>query len=196
MAALLLGLTISLPVSAKLYKWVDNDGVTHYGETIPPEFSDKNRSELNNAGRVIKQETVLTPEERQAKKEADAKKREDDNAALDKKRHDQTLMSTYSNGKEIDLARDRSVQQINSHINNITSQLNLINDTMLGLQKETEGYTNAKKPAPPSLKEDLRETQARHDKLNQTLEKLKAEKSSMEARYNADKVRYHELTGK
>jgi hypothetical protein len=196
LVALVLGLTISLPVTAKLYKWVDNDGVTHYGETIPPEFADKSRSELNKAGRVVKQETVLTPEERQAKKEADAKKREEENAALEKKRHDQTLMSTYSSGKEIDLARNRSVQQIDSHIKNINSQLNLINDTMLGLQKESEGYTNAKKPAPPSLKEDLRETQARQDKLKQTLEKLKADKSSIEARYDADKVRYHELTGK
>jgi chromosome segregation ATPase len=196
LVALVLGLIISLPVTAKLYKWVDNDGVTHYGETIPPEFADKSRSELNKAGRVIKQETVLTPEERQAKKVADAKKREEENAALEKKRHDQTLMSTYSSGKEIDLARSRSVQQIDSHIKNINSQLNLINDTMLGLQKESEGYANAKKPAPPSLKEDLRETQARQDKLKQTLEKLNAEKSSIEARYDADKVRYHELTGK
>jgi hypothetical protein len=196
MVALVLGLTFSLPASAKLYKWVDNDGVTHYGETIPPEFADKDRSELNKSGRVIKQQTILTPEERQTKKEADAKKRADENAALEKKRHDQTLISTYSSGKEIDLARDRSVQQINSHINNINSQLKLINETLNGLQKESDGYTKAKKPIPPSLQEDLRESLARQEKLKQTLEKIEADKSSTEARFKADKTRYQELTGK
>jgi hypothetical protein len=196
LATIIVGLTFSLPVAAKLYKWVDDDGITHYGETIPPEYADKDRSELNKAGRVIKQENVLTPEQRQAKREDDAKKREDENAALEKKRHDQTLMSTYSNGKEIDLARSRSLQQIDSHINSINSQLKLIYDTLLGLQKESDGYAKTNKPAPTSLREDLQETQTRQDKLKQTLEKLEAEKSSIEARFDADKARYHELTGR
>jgi len=196
LVALVLGLSISLPVTAKLYKWVDNDGVTHYGETIPPEFADKNRSELNKAGRVVNQKNVLSPEEQLAKKEAEAKKREDEKAAIEKKRHDQTLISTYSSGKEIDLARNRSVQQIDLHINNINSQLKLNNDTLLGLQKESDGYTKAKKPIPASLQEDLKETQARRNKLQESLKKIEADKASTEARFNADKERYQELTGK
>jgi hypothetical protein len=34
------------------------------------------------------------------------------------------------------------------------------------------------------------------DKLQQDLEKAKADKAAMEARYDADKARYRELTGK
>lgn len=196
MIALILGFTISMPVAAKLYKWVDNDGVTHYGETIPPEFAGKDRSELNKAGREVNKKSILTPEEQQAKKEADAQKREADKAALEKKRHDQTLTNTYSSGKEIDLARNRSVQQIDLHINNINSQLKLNNDTMLGLQKESADLTKAKKPIPSSLQEDVDETQKRRDKLQQRLKKIEEEKASTEARFNADKARYHELTGK
>ena len=109
---------------------------------------------------------------------------------------DQALISTYSSGKEIDLARNRSVQQINLHINNINSQLKLNNDTLLGLQKESDDYTKAKKPIPASLQEDLKEAQLRRDKLQQSLKKIEAEKASTEARFNADKARYQELTGK
>src|SRR5665647_2547885 len=37
LAALVAGLTLSFPAMATLYKWVDNNGTTHYGETIPRE---------------------------------------------------------------------------------------------------------------------------------------------------------------
>src|SRR5512142_3192991 len=97
LVALLAGLTFCLPASAKMYKWVDDKGVTHYGETIPPEYANKDRSELNKSGKVVKTQDVLTPEERRAKEVSDAKKRDDDEAALERKRHDKALINTYSN---------------------------------------------------------------------------------------------------
>ena len=117
--ALIIGMTFSLPVTAKMYKWVDDQGVTHYGETVPPEYADKDRSELNKAGRVIKKKEVLTPEERRAKELEGIKQRENEEAALEWKRRDKALLNTYSNVKEIDLARDRSLQQVEARINSI-----------------------------------------------------------------------------
>ena len=194
--ALVFGITFSLPATAKLYKWVDDKGTTHYGETIPPEYANKDRAELNKSGRLIKKIEVPTPAERQAQEQADAKKRADEKAAVEKKRRDMTLTSTYSNVKEIDLARNRNLQQVNARITNNNSQLKLANDNLLGLQKESEGYTRANKQIPASLQEDLQESQARVDKLRQNLEKSLAEKAAVEARYDADKVRYQELTGR
>ena len=194
--ALVFGITFSLPATAKLYKWVDDKGTTHYGETIPPEYANKDRAELNKSGRLIKKIEVPTPAERQAQEQADAKKRADEKAAVEKKRRDMTLTSTYSNVKEIDLARNRNLQQVNARINNNNSQLKLANDNLLGLQKESEGYTRANKQIPASLQEDLQESQARVDKLRQNLEKSLAEKAAVEARYDADKTRYQELTGR
>ena len=189
-------LAFSASVSAKLYKWVDDQGVTHYGETIPPEYSGKDRVQLNKAGRVIKTKNILTPEEIRAKKEADAKKKEDEKAALERKRHDLTLTSTYTNAEEIDLARSRSLQQVDARINSINSQIKMSSDNLTGLQKEAEGYTKVNKQFPASLKDDLQETQTRLDRLQQTLEKLNAERASVEKRYDSDKVRFQELTGK
>lgn len=194
--ALIVGLAISLPAAAKLYKWVDNQGVTHYGETIPPEYADKDRAELNNAGRVVKKETALTPEDRRNKKQADAKKLEAEKAALEQQRHDQTLTSTYSNVNEIELARSRSLQQVDARINSVNSQHKMANDNLLGLQNEADGYTKANKNIPASLQEDLQEAQERLGRVQQTMEKLNAERITVDARYDADKARYQQLTGK
>ena len=47
------GITFSLPVAAKMYKWVDVKGTTVCCETIRPEYGNKNRTELDNGVRVI-----------------------------------------------------------------------------------------------------------------------------------------------
>ena len=196
LVALAVGITFSLPVAAKMYKWVDDKGTTHYGETIPPEYANKNRTELDKGGRVIEKKEVLTPEERRANEQAEAKKRAADEAALEAKRRDRALVNTYSNEKEIDLARSRNLQQIDARVNSISSQVKTANGSLLGFQKEADGLTKAGKPIPQTLKDDLQESQARLDKLKQDLEKATAEKTAIEARYDADKARYKELTGK
>jgi Domain of unknown function (DUF4124) len=196
LVALIAGVTLSFPVAAKLYKWVDDNGTTHYGETVPPEYADKDRVELNQAGRVVKSEEALTPERRRAKEQEDAKNRDDAKAALEQQRHDKTLINTYNSVKEIDLARIRSLQQIDAHINVIGYSIKTANDNLIGLQKEAENYTGANKKIPVSLEEDLQEAQTRLEKLQKDMEKPQAEKAALEARFDADKARYMELTGK
>lgn len=197
---LFLGISFSFPASAKLYKWVDENGTTHYGETVPPEYANQDRSELNKAGRVIKKQEVLTPEERSversAKEQAEAKKLEEAQAALERKRRDRALIDTYSSPDEIDLARKRNLQQIELRINGINANIKRANDNLLGLQKEADTYTSANRTIPQSLQEDLQEAQVRLDKLKKDMEKPQAERAAMEARYDADKARYKELTGK
>lgn len=195
LAALIVGLSFSLPAAAKMYKWVDDQGVTHYGETIPPEYANKDRSELSKSGRVVSKKEVLTPEERRAKEEAAAKKRSEAEAALEQKRRDKALLNTYTNVKEIDLARNRNLQQVEARINSINSQLKMANNNQLSLQKEADGITKAGRKSPKSLQKDLAESQARLTGLQQDLEKAKAEKAAVEARYDEDKARYKELTG-
>jgi DNA primase catalytic subunit len=196
LTVMVLGLAFSLPASAKLYKWVDNKGVTHYGETIPPEYANKDRKVLNKSGRVTETIDVETREEREANREAEEKKLADEKLAEEKRRRDETLMATYSNIKEIDLARERNLQQVNARIVNDTSQLKMVTDKLAELQAEVDEMTKSGKKVPFSLHEDISETQARVDKMKLNLEKSRAEKAAVVARYDDDKKRYHELTGK
>lgn len=199
-ASLCAGISFSVPAAAKLYKWVDENGTTHYGEVIPPEYADKGRAELNKEGRVINRQEAISPGElsaaRSTKEQEDAKKRAEEQATLEKKRHDRSLIDSYSNSNEIDLARKRNLQQVELRITGISANLKMANDNLLALQKEADTYTKANKEIPASLQEDLQVAQGRLDKLNKDLEKAEAEKAAVNARYDADKVRYKELTGR
>ncbi len=194
--ALVVGVTINLPATAaKMYKWVDDKGTTHYGETIPPEYAHKDRVELDK-GRVVRKIDILTPEEQLAKKAEEAKKREEDKIVLDQKRFDATLTNTYSNSDEIDLARKRNLQQVDARLTSNQSQLKMAKNRLLNLQQESGKRTKENKPASNSLQEELQQSQAQVTKLQGNLDRLLAEKAVVEARFDTDKARYIELTGK
>ena len=194
--ALLAGLSFCLPASAKMYKWVDDKGTTHYGETIPPEYANKDRQMLNKSGVVIKTQDILTPQERKAAEEASARSNTDAEAARDQRRYDKSLTNTYSSVDEIELSRQRNIQQVDARINSVHSQLKLANENLAGLQKDADTRTKAGRAVPPSLHDDIVETQDLVLRLERDLEKFKAEKLAVEARFEADKARYRELTGK
>lgn len=175
---------------------MDDEGITHYGETIPPEYADKDRSEMNKAGRVINVEIVLTPEELRAQREAKTRKREAAKAAFAQKRYDNTLTSTYSSPEEVDLARTRSLQHVDARINSANSQIKIAGDRLLYLQSESDNYSEAGKEIPDSLKDDLKRSRKRLGRAQLTMDHLQAERDSVDARYDADKARYKELTGK
>lgn len=196
LVAALAGMTLSLPAAAKMYKWVDDKGMTHYGETIPPEYANKDRQLLNKSGVVVKTQDVLTPEERRAQEAESAKNHASENAIRDQKLHDKSLTDTYSSVKEIELSRARNIQQVEARINSINAQLKSANGNLSDLQKDANHLSKSGKKTPVSLQEDIKIAQERVNLMQQDLEKYKAEKLSIETRYDADKARYKELTGK
>ncbi len=176
---------VSLNAEAKLYKWVDENGTTHYGETIPPKYAnretqtlDKGRLQERDNKREMKDEQrALTPEQEQAQ------------------RRDNALLNTYSSEKEIDLARDRNLQQVEARISSYSTLLKSAQENMTGLQQEQERLQKQNRKIPKSLEEDMVEGQQRLDKFQNDLNNSKAELDAVKAKYAADKARYRELKG-
>ncbi len=71
------------------YKWVDEKGVTHYGDSVPPEYSKQESTILNRKGVEIGRIAAQrTPE--QLAEEARAQEE-----LIRKKQHDSFLLTTY-----------------------------------------------------------------------------------------------------
>ena len=193
---LIAGLAVSLPVFADTYKWVDNQGVTHYSETLPPEYADKNRQILNKSGVVIKTQDVLTPDERRAKEEQSAKTRAEAAAARDQRRYDKSLVESYSSADEIELAKTRSLQQLDAGITSINSQIAMVTNHLSSLQKEVAERRKANKKVPTFMLNEIKESQDRLDGLQQDLARSKEKRADVQARFDSEKARYKVLTGK
>ncbi len=194
-AGLVLLAAFSASAEAKLYKWVDEKGVTHYGETIPPEYANKDNVQFNDKGRVIKRNEKINADERRAQEEAAAKKRISDEAALELRRHDKMLLNTYSNEQEIDLARDRNLQQVNARLTSVNLLLKSAQESQEGYRLEAGKITKNGKKIPASLQADLSEAGNKVTRLQQELAKAQEKGAAVSASFESAKVRYRELTG-
>jgi hypothetical protein len=188
LAGAVLCTAVCLNAEAKLYKWVDESGTTHYGETIPPEYANRDAKQLSNGRITDRNETFDSDKLKLSKPESEA-----DKAALEARRHDEALLNSYSNEKEIDLARDRNLMQIEARVNSYSTVLKSAQASLVDLHRESDSRTKAGHKIPLSLTEDINAAEARVSDLQKNLDASQKEMISIKARYEADKQRYREL---
>jgi chromosome segregation ATPase len=174
---------------AKLFKWVDKNGTTHYGETIPPEYADRDTKQLDN-GRVSDRSETFESKQNSAKKETPEEK-----AAKEARRRDDALLNSFTNEKEIDLARDRSLLQIEARINSYTTMIKSAQATVDDLHKESDSRAKKGWKIPQSLTDDTTAAEDRVKQLQTDLENSQKESETVKARYAAEKQRFRELKG-
>jgi hypothetical protein len=116
---------------AQLYKWVDENGRTQYGDTIPPTSTDRARKELRADG-TVRQSTdrALTAEEKRlaAVKAAEDATRKVEQDERDRK--DKALRMTYSSLADFDRVRDRTLVALNSDVRQLTNRSAQLNQTI------------------------------------------------------------------
>jgi hypothetical protein len=180
--------------SRKLYKWVDEQGVTHYGDHIPPEYAADEQHVINSQGveteRVEAQKTgdQLAAEEQ---KRIDAEQR----ASRDK-----NLLITYSSVAEIERLRDQRLALLSDQVK-VTSQfLDVLNGRMKKLRVTSMHFKpyNTDPHAPPmsdQVAEDLVRVGTDIHTQEQNLREKSSEESTMSKQFESDIARFKELKG-
>jgi hypothetical protein len=192
-ACFVLTLAHSLSAEAKLYKWVDNKGVTHYGEVIPPEYADKQKDTLKKSGMLEKRPETVDVKSVQAKEEAEKKRILDNQAAMEQQRRDNALLNTYSNENEIDQAKDRSLVLINARIESNRMLLKSSQTTLEGHKQELENRKKSGKVIPASLTNDISRSETRILGFQAELNKSETELTAVKERFEKEKLLYRKL---
>jgi predicted nucleic acid-binding Zn-ribbon protein len=184
--------TPGLAAGNKVFKCLDKDGHIQYLTIRPPECKTENATVLDQGH----EKPVETPKRKQgpdASNSTNASGEPDTPEQIEKKRHDQALLGTYSSEREIDDALKRNLQQVDSRINTIQMQIKSAQEDMDRLAKEKSDREKAGKPLDKSLLDEISQTNARIAKLQSEQNKAQAESESIKARFAADKQRYREL---
>ncbi|MES2354687.1 MAG: DUF4124 domain-containing protein [Pseudomonadota bacterium] len=196
---LLFTLAICLPASAGTYKWVDENGVTQYGDTIPPQAVNRGMTEINTKGQVVKKtEAALTPEQLRVQQTELAKQKDLSRQAEERRRRDVALLGTYTGEQEIDLARDRSTQQVDSVIRSAQERIAAAQVREKDLVKQLEFYKGKDKSGKtrvPSkeLLEDIERAKSEQVVTNAAIGELQKQKAQVIARFDDDKLRFRDL---
>ncbi|HVS27232.1 MAG TPA: DUF4124 domain-containing protein [Burkholderiales bacterium] len=191
LAWVLLLLMPGLPAFAVTYKWVDENGVTHYGDNIPTEYRDRASTEMNKGGVILKKNApALTPEQLKAKEAELVKRRQE----AEEKRRDSILMRTYTSVDEIDLARDRNLQQIEPAIEDMEIRLKGMEAELDASRKQTRAYALNDQPVPEQLQADIDLVERNKQNAELAILQKRAEAKEIRARFEEDKKRYIELS--
>lgn len=192
-AGLIFALAFSLSAEAKLCKWVDEYGVIHYVDVIPPEYASKNTDQANKTEARDKCNDKMSPEVIRTKEEEAAKNIAAKKEMEEKKRRVNALRNTYSSEKEIDLALERNLALINARIAAYNVQLKSSQNTLDDLKKELNDRSKGGRKIPQSLYDDISLTEARVTRLQSERAKIEEELMSTKARFEDDKILYRKI---
>jgi len=197
LVALLIALTI--PAIAATFKWVDEKGVTHYGDSLPADDSKRGGAQINEQGKVLKKyDAVLTPEQQKARDADIAKQSELDQQREEQRRRDLALVNVYTDEPEIDLARDRYTQSIDMTIRNADDRIRRNAVIITQLQGQLEFFKGKEddgtpRRAPPQLVQELQLTKSQQPALQAAIVELLKEREQVAVRFAQDKQRFHEI---
>jgi hypothetical protein len=194
-AALFALILVSGAGQAATYRWVDEQGKVHYGDVIPPQESGLGNVELDKQGRVKKEipRTRLSPEERR-RLEADRLRAEDAKRQADiQRRRDRALLTTYVSEAEIDLTRDRALDQEISNVKGLKARMKSASEKLAYANGQLGQYASSGKTAPRAFIQMRDEAQRELAQLGKLVEQRELAMEEIKTRYEADKLRFREL---
>lgn len=182
---------------ARVYKWVDKNGVTHYGDSIPAEYAELPKEVLNDHGVTVENlEGKKTPEQIEAERiEAERV------AAIElQRRADQALLATYLSVDEILMHRDRRVELFQAQSRVTELYLRNLERRMSKLRNEASNFQPySDDPDAPmidgDLADDLRSTREIIGRHQRNLQKFQTDEQQIIARFDGDISRFKTLKG-
>ena len=174
------------------YKWVDEKGVTHYGDSVPPQYAQKERVILNEQGVEIgRLDAQRTPEQ------AEAYARQQEELRRSRER-DAFLLNTYTSVKDIEQLRDARLDQLRGQRVAAQQYVDTLHQRLGSLQtramnfKPYSTHPNARR-MPDDLAEDLVRTANEVRSQATSLSAKNAEEEQVRSRFQADIDRYRQL---
>jgi Domain of unknown function (DUF4124) len=177
----------------RTYKWVDENGITHYGDSVPAESAQQGGSELNSQGLEVKQvPKQLTGTEAEKAQLAAAEKARS-------RQHDSFLLTTYTSAKDIEQLRDERLALINGQMDIALGSLEQTNLRLATIETRMRSFkpwatSPTARRLPDQLVEEVVRTLQERNSLQATLTSREQEKKEMRAQFDADLTRYRELT--
>jgi hypothetical protein len=175
------------------YSWVDKNGERHYGDAVPPEYAQAERRVLNSQGVELQHVGAeLTP----AQQAEEQRKQQE---VQQRAQHDSFLVSTYTSTKDIERLRDERDQQLSGQITAAVAYIDSLDTRLKSLQQRAllfKPYSKAPDAhrMPDDLAEQLVRTGNELRTQRRSLDRRRQEQAAIHAQFDADIIRYRELT--
>ena len=165
--------------TARIVKWKDEKGVTHYGDKIPPQYANRENSLINKQGITMQQNKAEVPQDKAAEL-----------AKLEQEKKDRALLGTFTNADEIDLTRDRNLEPDLLALKNLQQDRAVAQKKLDKINAVAESYAKSKKPLPANVLDEIKTNKTELAKIDQRINERQQAIDSIRKRFDDDKKRY------
>jgi Domain of unknown function (DUF4124) len=191
---LALALLIPAPGQAGFYRWVDDQGVVHYTDQIPPTQVDRGHTSLNDKG--VPLETVppaQTPEEARREQELKRLRAEQERLLEEQRAADRVLLSSYRSVDDLIMARDGKLAAVDVVIGVARSNIRREQEKLAQLRTEAADLERAGKPIPPHLEEAMAKAERAIRDAYGTIVERERQKEAIRVEFDRDHRRFSQL---
>lgn len=194
----LLTLTLALgspaaKAAGNLFCCIDAYGKQVCGDILPRECVGRAYRELGDNGRTLRTvEAPLTGEQRIQRAAEEERQKAEEAALREKQRKDQALLNTYGNEKDIEMMRQRALDDVQKSIKAAEAKIVEIRTLRKKYENEAEFYV--KRTLPTEVQKGLRDTDAEIKGQEAVIESKKKEIDSIRLKYDDDRRRYLEIS--
>jgi len=186
-------LALSLPAqAAKTYCCADEQGRQVCGDSLPRECFGRAYREVSEHGTTLRKiEAPLTAQQKEQREAEAANKKKEERAAVEENRKNQALLNTYASEKDVDLARDRALADVENSAKEVQAKSS---EALKRKQKlDVEAGFYQKKPMPPELTAQIKASESEIKAQQLAMEAKKKEMEQVRTRFEEEKKRYIEL---
>jgi hypothetical protein len=175
-----------------VYRWTDEQGVVHYGDRIPPQYAQKERTVLNSQGVEVRRLDAQKTAEQAA---AEARSQQ---GVLRQKQHDAFLINNYTSVKDIEALRDVRLDQLRGQKSAAEQYVESLHSRLSALQTRARVFKpysprpDARR-MPDDLAEDLIHTLNEMRTQNNVVTVKNEEETALKEQFQADIDRFREL---
>ncbi|HEY1890957.1 MAG TPA: DUF4124 domain-containing protein [Steroidobacteraceae bacterium] len=177
---------------AVAYRWVDEHGVVHYGDTIPPKYARNSRQILNSQGVEIGHiDAEKSPAQLAAEAHAQARR-------VAQEQHDYFLLSTYTSVKDIESLRDERLAQLETQQTSAQQYVQSLQSRLTSLQSRAQQFAPySPRPNAPRMPDDLAQelvqTLGEVRGQNQAIQERDEQEAQVRAQFQSDIERFEQL---
>lgn len=184
-------------VAGKLYKWVDENGMVHYSDKLPPEAAQHAHEQLNSRGQMvesvkdpqeeIKEQVVNSAEQEERRHQAEVEARE--------RMRDRILLDTFTTERDLELTRKDRLNAADSLINLMKSNNERIQSQISETQAKVDKFNAKGQAVPENLQKQLESLNSQLAKNKQYIDAKQEERRKLVEQFDADLKRFRELKG-
>ena len=192
--AIAFGITLSAAHAGGIKKWVDENGVTHYGTSIPPQYLDREHYELDKKGIERKRyERAPTEEEIERQKALAALRAEQQKLLEEQQARDRILLNLYRNEDDLVMARDGKLAQLDAQIKLNHNEIRRLKARLSEFQAAAAAAERSGKQLAAKQKANLESTQRSIEQSYAIILTKEDEKLATVEQYDYDLARFRKL---